>query len=497
MSEKTHSSGWVWISTEDSIQRGQISLLALLEIPLAMAFFWWLSSLSPWPWLTLIGLMAAPVLLLRSPESVEAGKEMLRRYWENKEVSAGQAWLTGVMAVGLAAGLSYWGAQHFLLGQTGWAMFWRGTMLGGGVVAFACGVAVAVTAATVTVTVTAAVTVVAVVIAAIVVAAIVAFASADAGAAAGVSTGAAASMFVLMKSGASIGQHFFKSFITLVIILSLFILTVFIRLWATLQYWRVGLAAFPHNWRETVCVIDARHLPELLPGAGEIEPTLSLQGLLQQETGGDFSDKMQKPLPTTTLATIIYLPALLYRWNLKASAWLWGPVALLLSPVLWANDETMRHKTAYWTTWAVQSVLWSAWVGFVGWLLAAYLPDDVRALFPHWVTVVYDHMPPPALGLRYGLLVLLALSLFGLLLAAYPVRAAHGKALEGAGDFHKGYTEELKAELRRLAIPVRRWLRVNLVLMTFNIWAFAWQWAVQYWPNQLQHITWPWLRPWL
>ena len=223
----------------------------------------------------------------------------------------------------------------------------------------------------------------------------------------------------------------------------------------------------------------------------------SLQGLLGQKIEGNFNNKIYIFLFFTTLATIIYLSAWLYRWNLKASAWLWGSVALLLSPVLWANDETMRHKTAYWTTWAVQSVLWSVWVGFVGWLLAAYLPDDARALFPHWVTVVYGHLPLPALGLRYGLLVLLALSLLGLLLAAYPVRAAHGKALEGAGDFHKGYTEELKVELHRLAIPVRRWLRVNLVLMTFTIWAFAWHWAVQRWPDQLQHVTWPWLRPWL
>ncbi len=46
----------------------------------------------------------------------------------------------------------------------------------------------------------------------------------------------------------------------------------------------------------------------------------------------------------TILAPLIYLSALLYRWNLKASAWLWGPVALLLSPVLWANDEEMRIK---------------------------------------------------------------------------------------------------------------------------------------------------------
>lgn len=304
-------------------------------------------------------------------------------------------------------------------------------------------------------------------------------------------------MFVLKKSGSSRSARFFLPLALPAVTLNFFIRALFIRLLATLRYWRLGLAAFPHNWRETVCVVDACHLPELLPGAGEIIPKFSLQGLLGQKIEGNFGDKIFEFLLVTTLATIIYLPALLYRWNLKASAWLWGPVALLLSPVLWANDETMRHKTAYWTTWAVQSVLWSAWVGFVGWLLAAYLPDDVRALFPHWVTVVYGHLPLPALGLRYGLLVLLALSLLGLLLAAYPVRAAHGKALEGAGDFHKGYTEELKAELHRLAIPVRRWLRVNLVLMTFNIWAFAWQWAVQRWPDQLQHITWPWLRPWL
>ena len=481
MSEKTHSSGWVWISTEDSIQRGQISRLALLEIPLAMAFFWWLSSLSPWPWLTLIGLMAAPVLLLRSPESVAAGKEMLAGYMENKEVSTGQDWLTGLVAVGLAAGLSYWGAQHFLFGQTGWAAFWRGAMLGG----LEITLVIIFTSAIVT---TRALTVA--LIFALTLA--LAVASSIAGAMAGASVGAGMGMLVLINTITR--KYFFIPILPLAISLGSFVRAVFIRLWATLQYWSLGLAAFPRNWRETVCVIDARHLPELLPGAGEVSDAFSFRGLLKYKIRSKFNEKIFDLLLLTILAPLIYLSALLYRWNLKASAWLWGPVALLLSPVLWANDETMRHKTAYWTTRAVQSVLWSVWVGFVGWLLAAYLPDDVRALFPHWVTVVYGHFPLPTLGLRYGLLVLLALSLLGLLEAAYRVRAVHGKALEG--DFEKG-SEELKAELRRLAIPVSRWLRVNLVLMTFNIWAFAWQWAVQYWPNQLQHITWPWLRPWL
>jgi hypothetical protein len=486
MSEKTHSSGWVWISTEDSIQRGQISRLALLEIPLAMAFFWWLSSLSPWPWLTLIGLMAAPVLLLRSPESVAAGKEMLAGYMENKEVSTGQDWLTGLVAVGLAAGLSYWGAQHFLFGQTGWAAFWRGAMLGG----LEITLVIIFTSAIVT---TRALTVA--LIFALTLA--LAVASSIAGAMAGASVGAGMGMLVLINTITR--KYFFIPILPLAISLGSFVRAVFIRLWATLQYWSLGLAAFPRNWRETVCVIDARHLPELLPGAGEVSDAFSFRGLLKYKIRSKFNEKIFDLLLLTILAPLIYLSALLYRWNLKASAWLWGPVALLLSPVLWANDEEMRHKTAYWTTSVLQPILRRMWVGFVCWLLSPclYLSDYVRALFPQTAVVFYKHMLLPALGLRYGLLCLLALSLFRLYAAAYRVQTTHKKALEGAGDFEKGYSEKLKTEFRRLAIPVSRWLRVNLVLMTFNIWAFAWQWAVQRWPDQLQHITWPWLRPWL
>jgi len=484
MSKNIKESRWVWISSDDSIQRGQISLLALLEIPLATAFFWWLSSISPWPWLTLIGLMAAPVLLLRSPESIAAGKAMLQKYMKNKEVSTGLDWLIMLVGMGLIVGLSYWGTQYFLLELPGWKVFWRGAMLGGIILAFVITfVAAIITTHSITVAL----------------AFVLILALAVVGSIAGVMAGASVGigMGVLVLINTITRKYFFILILPSAIALGFFIRTAFIRLWATLLYWRLGLAAFPHNWRETVFVIDPHHLPELLPGAGEISDFFSLRGLFKHKITDDFNSNIFDLLLVITLTPLIYLPTLLYRWNLKASAWLWGPVALLLSPVLWANDETMRHKTAYWTTWAVQSSLLSAWVGFVGWLLAAYLPDDVRTLFPHWVTVVYGHLPLPALGLRYGLLVLLALSLLGLLWVAYPVRAAHGKALEGAGDFHKGYTEELKAELRRLAIPVRRWLRVNLVLMTFNIWAFVWQWAVQRWPNQLQHVVWSWLRPWL
>lgn len=54
MDQQTQQPAWVWISSDESIAKGQVSILALLEIPCAMALFGWLSSISPRPWLTLI-----------------------------------------------------------------------------------------------------------------------------------------------------------------------------------------------------------------------------------------------------------------------------------------------------------------------------------------------------------------------------------------------------------------------------------------------------------
>ena len=201
------------------------------------------------------------------------GKGDVGRYWENKKVSAGQAWLTGLVAVGLAAGLSYWGAQHFLLGQTGWAAFWCGAMLGLAV-------------CTATVSATAVATAAATIVVAVVAAAIAAIAGVAAVASASASVRHEYRCTCVCACGRAYelqnSSTFFLPLMLPAFIFALFVRTAFIRLWATLRYWRLGLTAFPHNWRETVCVVDASHLPELLPGAGEINPVFGLQGLLEQ-----------------------------------------------------------------------------------------------------------------------------------------------------------------------------------------------------------------------
>ncbi len=64
---------WVWVSTEESVERGTISVLACAEVAAGIWLYWWLI---PWWFNTnlhlLISVLVAPFLLLRSPVSVEA-----------------------------------------------------------------------------------------------------------------------------------------------------------------------------------------------------------------------------------------------------------------------------------------------------------------------------------------------------------------------------------------------------------------------------------------
>ncbi len=71
---------WVWGSTEESVERGAISVLACAEVAVGIWLYWWLI---PW-WLEtnlhlLISVLVAPLLLLRSPESVDAALAAFER----------------------------------------------------------------------------------------------------------------------------------------------------------------------------------------------------------------------------------------------------------------------------------------------------------------------------------------------------------------------------------------------------------------------------------
>ena len=94
---------WVWVSTEDSVERGAISALACAEVVAGIWLYWWLL---PW-WLEtnlhlLISVLVAPLLLLRSPVSVKAALAAFERYNKGEEISLRSK--PGAVALLLGAG---------------------------------------------------------------------------------------------------------------------------------------------------------------------------------------------------------------------------------------------------------------------------------------------------------------------------------------------------------------------------------------------------------
>ena len=121
-----------------------------------------------------------------------------------------------------------------------------------------------------------------------------------------------------------------------------------IRLYATMRHPLTGLSQLPQNWRETLLVIDCAHPPELLPQASTINPALSVKGAWgnQRDAKGAIRISILILIPTW------YLPALAYRWSLKASAWLWFPLALALTPPLHSQKaQDSRRNMAILHAW--------------------------------------------------------------------------------------------------------------------------------------------------
>lgn len=273
--------GWVWFSSVDSIARGQISVLAVLEIPLAMALFWCISQVSPWPWFTVLGLMAAPMLLLRSPASIAEGVERLRNYIEKDEPSLSGAQKVGLFVLSLlvSGGVSYVLSHHWLLDLTGWALFLRSALVGW--VLFAVAVAFAGAGAVV----------------------IVLFglaAVSDGGSKYGKIADffAKAAVYFYMAPGAALG---------------FFIRATGIRVVATGRHVMAGLNYFAGNWRETVLVIDVCHPPALLPGAETVDKSFTLAGLWKQPDRSRYStdERILDWLVKFFFSPLIYLPALI------------------------------------------------------------------------------------------------------------------------------------------------------------------------------------------
>ena len=113
------------------------------------------------------------------------------------------------------------------------------------------------------------------------------------------------------------------------------------RVAATLRYGFAGAQQLPENWRENNGLTDLSIPPELMPGIREQAPKFALDGLLKKyATEKEFFDRAFH----WVFGVIIFLPALVYRLNIKATAWFWWPLAYLLQPVPKADHISQQKQ---------------------------------------------------------------------------------------------------------------------------------------------------------
>lgn len=454
---------WVWGCSDESIALGQISVLAVAEVVMAVALYWWLATHFDWPWMAFIGLIAAPILLLRSPESVELGVAMLRRYWNRKEQDISERERVVIILISaLATGLAvYCLANLWLPGYAGWAMHWRAAVLG----LFA---------------VTAVNTIAFMFFMKLSGERLIPFSFAVVVASAGSIAGAIAvaipfsvgdaGIYTYGSAAALVSAGAFDQFGTDLIIapmmaLALMLYGLLIRWIATLRYLPSGLAHLPQNWRDNLLVIDLLHPPELLPQAAQVGIEFSGRGILAKMPNLTYRSRIL----VSILLLSWCLPALAYRWSLKASAWLWWPLALTLSSPLEGLDGKMcREKTSISVGGAWRWLLPVVPAMVFAWLILSALPrlEFLLLMLPEVAAKLAEKLlvlaSPPSMGVRYVALWLGCVLALVFWWRTKNLKASHGKVLESPKEFNDLLPED-KERFLQLARPIEK-LRLLLIV---------------------------------
>lgn len=474
--------GWVWHSTDASIAAGQISVLSVLETFCALGLYGWLAFHFEHQWWLLISAVAAPIILLRSPESKARGLRLLHSYWNQSN----KPWnddslmdkfffkIFAVMPVLVSGLLSFSLTIIWQRGDDGWT-FWLYLIL----LLLICLVPF-ISELTFLVT---------------------------GGASTIINEGKFSIVwaFLLPFSGKindSEKKHL--QTINLIVLTQLLIPFVALAIWlrglliriiSTLRHPVDGLRNVSTNWRENLLVLDLKHLPELLPGSAQIDSQLSILGLL---------DSIQSAKDNQVLVRVIfivcwYIPAVMWRWSLKATLWLWFPLALLLRPPFEGKSLGEVRDIATIRINGLGKWLPLLAVVVMLWLSSGYFsPEDIQSwaeLGGDTISKLLDKLltiAPPPPGLRYWALWLVCGLSIIMWWLSDRLQIMHKKVLEEE-DALDGLTKERRNLFLQRAHRLERWHTARVVSFILLGYSFALYLANEWYPLELGRFIPAWL----
>ena len=479
------ASSWVWHATLESKAAGQVSVLACVETLLAVVLYWGIAIHWHTHWHLISSVFIAPLLLLRSPESMKLGVTWFLGDWfgfnDYKNWPKPKRWLllglmvlvSGIVTYGFARWMSGW----VLAGQSGWGLF---------------GWSVLVDLVSVLVAVGFAFAFVALLACGFSSAFLNAFSNGFLGAVVGAGvfavaftgwfSGAFAILVVVtiaITSPVATPRWYAAALLVECVGIGFAIRGLVCRICATLVHLRRGFLRLPENWKENNFLVDSFIPAELLPGIRQGNNSFCFDGLFAKVKA--HSDWWAKWLFGPCLIVTFFLPAFLYRFNIKATCWFWWPLAYLLKPLPQA-DEAGEQKQALCWPWdnpwqkllilgpalLVTGILIYDYYEPTAWLKlknAAAVPIPLKLI----LGMEWAHLPP----WHWALLIVEACGL-GMLMVAGKARS------HKANDNWAGYArQELKrdlvlmhglARLRSLATWIFLLLGLGMCLISFPPW---------------------------
>ena len=343
---------WVWTSKDAPRKNQTISLLAVGETVLSAMAVWGLAwYFDYYEWL-LYSLIISPLLLLRSPESMDAGVQWMNKLSANdtayKQLSKGKRITVILIFTLMFALIMFWPsfllAEFMLTDQSGWLLALLS--LGYGIIiGFLARAMVGVGAVALTLTGAIAGGVAGGVAGvgrwglamsgAVAMAGFLAGALAgDMGDGGGVHTGILVGVMALTGVGALRVAGAMGG------IVGYFIIALILRIGATVTHWFIGMKQLPYNWRENCFVVDVIEPPTLMPID---ESSTDLKGL---NTWDDLR-RTFGVLMSFISGCVWFVPAYFYRFNIKSTFWFYWPLVFLLKSISPTQRNTPKTQILY------------------------------------------------------------------------------------------------------------------------------------------------------